>query len=154
MHGMSCNNRHGKLTMGLDDDGRSGRWQLGDMHRAWTTWHTGGTRYMGEHTEVQQKWSTEVLRSIAGDVSLHLGGGRTPLQGTGGRMGLWLPPCWANQLCPGLATGPGLWTGESGESGGRESGWDRVQQWMYYGRWTLGRVHGVYNTSTKVWWTN
>ena len=37
------------------------------------------TRYMGEHMEVQQKQSTEVLRSIAGDVSLRLGGGRSPL---------------------------------------------------------------------------
>ena len=48
---------------------------------------------------------------------------------------------------------PGFQTGEREESGGRESGQDRVQQWMYYNQQTLGQVHGVYNMGTKVWWT-
>ena len=43
---------------------------------------------MGEHTEMQQKQSTEVLRSVAGDVSLCPGGGHTQLRGTGGQIGL------------------------------------------------------------------
>ena len=47
-------------------------------------------RYTSECMEVQQKQSTEVLWSVAGDVSLHLGGGHTPLQGTGGWIGLLL----------------------------------------------------------------
>ena len=153
MHGMSCNDGHGKLTMGLDDDDRSSGWWLGDMHQAWMTWHTGGMRYMGEHMEVWQKQSTEVLRSVAGDMSLCPGGGCTPLQGTGGQIGLWLQSCWASWLCPGLATGPGFWMEESEESRGREHGWDRVQQWMYYDQRTLGWVHRVYNMGTKAWWT-
>ena len=153
MHGMSCNDGHRKLTMGPDDDGGSGGWWLGDMHGARTTWHAGGMRYTGECMEVQQNQNTEVLRSIAGDVSLRPGGGHTPLRGTGGRKGLWLQPCWTSWLCPGLAMGPRFQTEESEESGGRESGWDRVQQRMYYSRRTLGWAYGVYNMSTKVWWT-
>ena len=43
---------------------------------------------MGECTEVQQKWSTEVLRSVAGDMSLCLGGGSMRDQRTDGPLAL------------------------------------------------------------------
>ena len=150
---MSCNDGHGNPTMGLDDDSRSGRWWLGDVHGAQTMWHAEGTRYTGVHTEVQRERSMEVLRNVVGDVSLRLGGGRTPLWGTRGQMGLWLQPCWASRLCPGLVMGPGFQMGGSKESRGRESGWDRVKQRMYYDQQMLGQAYGVYSMGTKVWWT-
>ena len=49
-------------------------------------------RYTNVCMEVQQEQSMEVLRSVVGDMSLCLGGGCTPLQGTGKQMGLWLQP--------------------------------------------------------------
>ena len=51
---------------------------------------------------------------------------------------------------------PRFGIGEIGERVKRvewESGQDRIQQQMYYDKQMLGWVHGVYNTSTKAWWT-
>ena len=148
MCGMWCNDRCGKLTTGLDNDSGSSGWWPGDMHRAWTTWYAG----KWDTWVYAQKCNGRGVWSVAGDVSLRPGGGRTPLQGTRGRMGLWLQPCWASWLCPGLATGTRFWTGESEESRGGESGWYGVNQWMYHDRQTLGWAYGVYNMSTKAWW--
>ena len=55
--------------------------------------------------EVQQKQSMEVLRSIAGDVSLCPGGGRTPLRGTRGWNGPLASTMLSKPVAPWLSDG-------------------------------------------------
>ena len=65
----------------IQDQMMMAEWQVITGWHAWGTDDVAhwGMRFTGKHMEVQQKWSTEVLRSIASDMSLCPGGGCTLL---------------------------------------------------------------------------
>ena len=127
--GMGTQQQDWMMTMGVVGDDQWCAWGTADV----THWENNRHRCMHRSaTEVE----VGVLRSIVGDVSLCLGGGCTLLQGTGGQMSLWLQPCWASRLHPGLVMGPDFgW--ESIESGGRESRWDKVVLWLMNARMSI-----------------